>query len=132
MDEETPPKRGSSLGKILWLLVIVALVLLYWHFRGKPDPGTTDAEQAADRVSATTDPDDILVDLKDSVTPDEISAIEREAGIQLALVDDTAADSKLYRAHVEPGRRDAIIAILERNPGVEIAEPDSMMMLSPD
>ena len=132
MDEETQPKRGSSLGKILWLLVIVALVLLYWHFRGKTDPGNSEAEQAADRVSALTDPDDILVDLKDNVTPGEIAAIEREAGIQLALVDDTAADSKLYRAHVEPGRRDAIIAILEANPEVEIAEPDSMMMLSPD
>ncbi len=132
MDEETQPKRGSAFGKILWLLVIIGLVLLYWHFRGKTDPGNTEAEQAADRVSAVTDPDDILVDLKDDVSPDEIAAIERDAGIQLALVDDTAAETKLYRAHVAPAARDAILAKLAANPEVEIAEPDSMMMLSPE
>ncbi|MBL0218530.1 MAG: peptidase S8 [Myxococcales bacterium] len=132
MDEETQPKRGGGLGKILWLLVLIALVLLWWHFRGKPDQGNSAAEQAADRVTAVTDPDDILVDLKDDVSPAELAAIEREAGIQLALIDDTAEDTQLYRAHVEPGRRDAILAILERNPEVEIAEPDSLMALSPN
>ena len=132
MDEETQPKRGGGLGKILWLLVLVALVLLWWHFRGKTSPGNSAAEQAEDRITAVTDPDDILVDLKDDVSPGELAAIEREAGIQLELVDPTAEDSKLYRAHVEPGRRDAIIAILARNSEVEIAEPDSMMGLSPN
>src|SRR4051812_38825794 len=110
MDEETQPKRGSNLGKILWALVLVALVLLWWHFRGKSDAGNTPEEQQADRMAAIdTDPDDILVDVKDDATPDQIAALEREAGIQLTLVDDTAKDSQLYRAHVEASRRDAII-----------------------
>jgi serine protease len=132
MDEEETKTKKSGLSKLLWVLVLVALVLLWHHFRNKPDAHGDAALEASDRISASTDPDDILVDLKDDASPDQLAAVEREAGIKLALVDDTAASSKLYRAHVEPGRRDAIIDILTRDPEVEIAEPDSMMSLSPE
>ena len=137
MDEETQTKRGSNFGKLLWVLVLIAVVLLWWHFRNKPgDVDTLEQDDVAaeqiDRMAlADTDPDDILVDLKDDITAGERAAIEAAAGITLALVDDTAEGSKLHRAHVDPSKRDAIIAILERNPNVEIAEPDSYMALSP-
>ncbi|MGE3543576.1 MAG: S8 family peptidase, partial [Kofleriaceae bacterium] len=127
---ETPSKRGGF-GRALWLLVLVALVLTWWCFRSSTDPGTTSAQLEADRAAAVTDPDDILVDLRDDVSPDQLAAIEREVGIDLVLVDDTASSHKLFRAHVAPARRDAIIAQLERRSDVEIAEPDAMMQLSP-
>jgi serine protease len=111
--------------------VILAIVVLWWYSRPEGDPGATLQAQEADAVAAATDPDDILVDLKDDVTPAAIAAIEREVGVQLVLVDDTAAATKLYRAHVAPARRDAIIAELARRPEVEIAEPDAQVMLSP-
>lgn len=134
MDEETQTKRGSNFGKLLWVLVLIAVVILWWHFRNKPGDltdGDLSAEQA-DRIAAQdTDPDDILVDLKDDVSAADIAALQSEAGITLALVDDTAEGSKLYRAHVDASKRDAIIALLEKNPKVEIAEPDSYMALSP-
>jgi serine protease len=129
MDEQQP-KRGGS-GRFLWLLVILAIVVLWWYFRPEGAPGATLAAQRADAVAAATDPDDILVDLQDDATPAAIAAIERAAGIRLVLVDDTAAATKLYRAHVDPARRDAIIAALARRPEVEIAEPDAQVMLSP-
>ena len=136
MTEETQTKRGSNLGKLLWLLVLIAVVLLWWHFRNKPGAeglgqGDVAAEHADRLAAADTDPDDILVDLKDDVSAEDRAAIEAQAGIKLVLVDDTAEGHKLYRAHVDPLKRDAIIALLQTNPHVEIAEPDSYMMLSP-
>jgi serine protease len=129
MDEQQPKRSG--LGRFLWLLVIVAIVALWWCTRPAADPGATLAEQQADAADAVTDPDDILVDLKDDVTPQARAALERAAGISLVLVDDTAAATKLYRAHVDPARRDQILAQLAQHPDVEIAEPDAHFMLSP-
>ena len=130
MDEQQPKRSG--LGRFLWLFVILAIVVLWWFTRPDADPGATLAEQQADAAVAATDPDDILVDLKDDATPAQLAAIERAAGIQLVLVDDTAAATKLYRAHVAPAQRDAILAQLAQRPEVEIAEPDAHFMLSPE
>ena len=132
MDEETQPKRGG-MSRLLWLLVIVAIVVIWWYFRGNPDRGATAAEISTDRSAqlAGTDPDDILVDLKDDATAGDRAALEHDLGIQLALVDATAESTQLYRAHVDPARRDAIVAALEQRAEVEIAEPDSEISLSP-
>jgi serine protease len=128
MDEQMT-KRGA--GRFLWLLVILAILVLWWYFRVDADRGATEAQLEADAAAAVTDPDDILVDLKDDATPD---AIERALGIDLVLVDDsgTAAETQLYRAHVDPARRDALLAALAIRPDVEIAEPDAVMQLSPE
>jgi serine protease len=130
MDEQQPKRSG--LGRFLWLLVILAIVALWWWSRPGSDPGATAAAQRADAASAATDPDDILVDLVDDASPAQLAAIERDAHIKLVLVDDTAAATKLYRAHVDPARRDAIIAALAARPEVEIAEPDAYVSLSPE
>ena len=133
MDEQPTEKRGGA-GRLLWLFVLVALVVLWWYF--KPDGATTHVTQAeleADRVAALadTDPDDILVDLRDDATPD---AIEREFGIDLVLVDHSgvAERTRLYRAHVDPARRDALLAALSVRDDVEVAEPDAHFQLSPE
>src|SRR5258705_2802836 len=120
MDEQTT-RRGA--GRFLWLFVILAILVLWWYFRSEGDKGATQAQLDTDTAAAVTDPDDILVDLKDNATPD---AIERALGIDLVLVDDSgeAAATQLYRAHVDPARRDAILAALAVRPDVEIAEPD--------
>jgi len=129
MDEQQT-KRGG-IGRFLWLFVFLAIVVLWWYFRPEVDRGSASAERA-DAIAAMTDPDDILVDLADDATPAVIGALERDVGVRLVLVDDTAAATKLYRAHVDPARRDAIIAELARRPEVEIAEPDAHISLSPD
>src|SRR4051812_12264252 len=107
MDEQET-KRGGASGKLLWLLVAVAIVVLWWYFRGRSED--TEARQQlrqTDYVAAAdTDPDDILVDLKDDASPE---AIEKALGIDLVLVDDSgvASETQLYRAHVDPAQRDA-------------------------
>ncbi|MEO8702404.1 MAG: S8 family serine peptidase [Kofleriaceae bacterium] len=129
MDEQNQAKR-SGLGRMLWLLVIVAIIVLWWYFKPDAENGRTVAQQEADAAAAVTDPDDILVDLKDDATPD---AIEQAFGIDLVLVDDSgvAAATQLYRAHVDPARRDEILAGLALRSDVEVAEPDAEITLSP-
>ena len=126
--EEQQTKR-SGVGRLLWLVVAIAIVVLWWFF--KPD-GNTKVAQALD-ANASTEADTVLVDLKDNATPDQIAAIERDVGIKLVLVDDTgeATATKLFRAHVDPAREAAIIDALAKRSEVEIAEPDSMVQLDP-
>jgi len=131
MDEQET-KRSSNLGRLLWLLVIFAIVVLWWYFRsGSEDTQARRDQRVDDYAAAATDPDDILVDLVDDATPD---AIEKEYGIDLVLVDHSgeAEETQLYRAHVDPARRDELIAKLSARSDVEIAEPDAEMMIPED
>jgi serine protease len=131
MNDEQQPPRKSGLSRIMWLLVIVALAIIWWKFR---DPSSTKEAQikATDpEAMLAMDRDDILVDLKDDATPDQIAALEAQAQISLTLVDSTAAATKLYRAHVDAATEAATIALLSASPLVEIAEPDSYMKLDP-
>jgi len=132
-DEQQAAKRSSNFGRLVWLLVIAAIVFIWWQFR---DPGSAKVDQikATDaEAQLAMDPNDILVDLKDNATPDQISAVEKQIGSKLELVDATgeASATKLYRAHVDPANEAAIVAALQANPLVEIAEPDSFMQLDP-
>src|SRR5690242_16716865 len=130
MDEQDTKRAG--LGRYLWVLVLVALVVLWWYFR----PGQTHKEigKLDDHAAQAIDREDILVDLKDDATPAQIAAIEHDLGITLTAVDDSgeAKATQLYRAHVAPSREDAIVDALSARPEVEIAEPDSFAQLSPD
>jgi serine protease len=127
MDDQS---RKRGLGSMLWLLVIVAIVFLWWFLRPSGDHGTAvlDANGqpvASDIESQYADPDDILVDLSDNASPAQVAAIERDLGIDLELVSSEAADEQFYRAHVDAAQRDAILAALSARAEVEIAEPDA-------
>src|SRR6185312_4662188 len=127
MDEQAPKRSRSSW---TWLLVLIAIGVAWWWFR---DPGARKQAQInADdpAAQAAIDRDDILVDLKDNASPAQVAAIERDLGIKLELVDSNeAVKTQLYRAHVQPGREDAVVAALSARPEVEIAEPDSFVQL---
>ena len=129
MEEEKATPPGAA-NRLLWVLVVVAIAALWWYFRGRADGKI--AEQAAlsaDAIAAEM-PDEIIVDLVDDVTPDQIAAIEQAEGIKLTLDSDQAKSAELFIAKVEPARRDAILADLVQNPLVEIAEPDAKIELS--
>ena len=116
--------------RVVWLSVLAAIAALWWY--AKPSPTHSDDASALDAAAqAAMDPDDILVDLVDDATPERIASIERSLGITLVLVDDTAAKTKLYRAHVDPRRAEAVLEALSLRSDVEIAEPDSTMQLDP-
>jgi serine protease len=130
MDEQQPKRGGAS--RLLWLFVILAVVALWWYLRPDVAPGAAAGVMRYDAYAAPSDPDDVLIDLRDDATPDMIAAIERDIGAKLVLPDDYAAGHKLYRAHVDPRQRDAIIARLAQRPEVEIAEPDFEVQVTPE
>ena len=77
--------------------MIVAIAALWWYFHGR---GTTHADKQeldADAVAAEM-PDEIIVDLADDATPDQIAALERDVGIHLTLDSDQAASAELFVA----------------------------------
>lgn len=121
MDDQ--PYEGKR-RNLLWLLVLLAVVLIWWMWRPPRDNGTFAADPLAE-----TDPDDILLDLRDDVSDADVAAIERQYGIVLELVSRQSLDERFYRAHVDPARRDALIDALAKDPRVEIAEPDAEMHL---
>src|SRR5262245_33721580 len=126
--------RMRGFGGVLWLLVIVALLFLFWFLRPGGDNSTATLDANGNPVAtaaeeATSDPDDILVDLRDNASPAQVAALEADLGIDLVLVSDQSADEQFYRAHVDPARRDAILAALEHRPEVELAEPDATYQL---
>ena len=132
-DEQQTAKRSSNFGRIVWLLVIAAVVFIWWHFR-EPTSTKVDQIKATDaEAQLAIDRDDVLVDLKDNATPDQVAAIEKQTGTKLELVDSTgeAQQTQLYRAHVTEATEEAVIAALQANPLVEVAEPDSYMQLDP-
>jgi len=125
MSEETQGKRR---GGIVWLLVLLAVVLIWWFWRPPQDNGRLAAQDdAADMAGA--DPDEILVDFKDDLGAARVAEVGRALGLDLQLVSDQSADERLYRAVVDPARRDAIVAELKKLPDVEIAEPDATYSL---
>ena len=129
MDEQQKTRRNSGLGRILWILVIVAIVILWWYF--KPDSAEEVAVAEIDNAAlAEMDHDTILIDLADDATPD---AIEREYNLTLTLVDQSgvAEETRLYRADVDAAQRVEIIEALSKRDDVEIVEPDAMYMLEP-
>ncbi len=127
---DTQRKRGKN---ILWLLVLLVVLVAWWFLRGHDDEGASKSQIAADRAAAVgADPDDILVDLKDNVTDADVASIDRALGIHLELVSHQSLDERFYRAHVDPARRDAILATLSARSDVEIAEPDATVQLSPE
>jgi serine protease len=157
MDDRTSRKRNQ----LVWVLLLLMVLVVWWVFRppgqgtwgqgtwgqgtwgqgtwgqgtwGQATPdrdGSVAAPGEAAETLAFADPDDILVDLRDTVSPAEVQALARAAGIELRLVSDQAADERLYRARVAPDRRDALLAWLQRRPEVEVAEPDAEVSLFP-
>ncbi|MBP8809747.1 MAG: peptidase S8 [Kofleriaceae bacterium] len=117
---------------LLWLLVLVAVVFLWWFLRPKDDAGTTAAQLEADRIAALgADPDEIIVDLRDDASAAAVAALEQRFGLDLVLISDQADDEQVYRAKVDPARRDWVLAALAKTAGVEVAEPDATFALSP-
>ena len=125
------PTAKNPLSRFFWLLVIAAVVILFWLFRPAPDTGNTLAEQRADAASATAllDPSEIVLDLRNTDSDADVAKLANDYGLQLSLVSPDTQSDRMYRAKVDPSRRDALIAELSRRPDVEAVEADSYITL---
>jgi serine protease len=128
MSEQTDtPRKGRNW---LWLLVLVAVIALWWFTRPVRGEQALILDQSPE-AAADADPDDILLDLRDDVSGELVAELERTFDIDLELVSDQAQDERLYRAHVDAARQAELLDALARHPAVEIAEPDALVQLSP-
>jgi serine protease len=133
MEERSPAKQKR--GGLVWLLILVAVVLVWVFFRpagidkAVPTGGTENSRDPAYAVWG--DPDDILVDLRDDVSDEDVAAIEAELGIDLVLVSNQSEDERFYRANVDKTRQYELLDRLESRPEVEIAEPDALFAVPP-
>jgi serine protease len=127
---EEQERKRSGYGRLLWVLVIVAIVVIWYVFR--PGQGDTKVAGAALDDASAAMPDEILIDLQDDVSAAQIATLERDLGLHLTLVSDQSRDEAFYRAHVPAARRDAILAALATRPEVELAEPDAIVQLAPE
>jgi serine protease len=121
MSEETRGKRGGW----LWLLVLLAIVLIWIFWRPPADNGR--AAGAGDEIGAASD--EVIVDFSDADGDARVAEVGRLVGLDFHLVSDQAVHERLYRAHVDPARRDAVLAQLAALPDVEAAEPDATYSL---
>ena len=127
-----PMAQASKKSQALWLLVLAAVVFLWWYLKPTEDDGASADDIAADlRAGVGADPDDLLIDLRDDASPAQVAALEQDLAIDLQLVSAQSADEQFYRAHVDASRADAVLAALGHRPEVELAEHDALYSLSP-
>jgi serine protease len=138
-DADSPNSHGSGSGKSgrrnwFWLLLILAVALVWWFWKPPADNGrAADAsDSAAAQLAGATDPDDILVDLRDDLSDSQVATLAHRYGLQLTLATGLSHHEQFYRAHVDPAQRDALVAELARDPEVETAEPDAVYTLPED
>ena len=122
MSNEPTQRKGRG---YIWLLVLLAVLLIWWFWKPPADNGHVTA--VSDDISVKAD--EIIVDFADADGDARVAEVGRELGVDFALVSSQARNERLYRAHVEPGRRDAVLARLATLPDVEAAEPDAMYAL---
>jgi serine protease len=130
MDDSQTEKKAKH--NFLWVLVLVAIVALWWWFRPE---GAHHAAAPQGDVPASmqgADPDDILVDFRNDASDATVAAVEKELGIDLVLVaDPEGTEERLFRAHVNAADEAALLAALSARKDVEIAEPDAEMSIPP-
>ena len=117
-------------GNLFWLILLLIVVAVWWFWRRPADNGVAAHAPTVQELMGS-DPDDILVDVRDDASDADVAALEQAAGVDLVLVSDQAKDERLYRAHVPADRRDALLATIAALPNVEVAEPDAQVSLSP-
>src|SRR5262249_23769703 len=121
-NEPTVQRRGRG---IVWLLVLLAVLLIWWFWRPPGDshrfvPGGDTASLSAD---------EIIVDFSDADSDARVAEVGRTLGVDFHLVSSQSKNERLYKAYVYPGRRDEVLAKLATLPDVEAAEPAATYQL---
>ncbi|MBS2018523.1 MAG: peptidase S8 [Deltaproteobacteria bacterium] len=91
------------------------------------DFGAPTADQTVDPTSDFV-PGEIVVDVKDDLSEEEIASLGAEYGLSLRdNSPDIKDDGKIEIAHVDPSRMSELLEKLSHDPRVEAAEPESVM-----
>jgi len=101
------------------LLLIAALPLLLTWRPGKAQPVPTGLQ-----APSLVDSEEIVVDLRDDISPQEIAALESRYNVALEYNSEHAHEEELMRATVDPARLSEVVSGLQREPDVEFAQPE--------
>ena len=101
---------------MLWLLLVIALAVVWWYLRPAPEHLGSSGDSSALAEITGDDPDDILVDLRDDTSDAKVAQLESELGLDLVLVSAQSQDERFYRAKVSPARRDACLLYTSPSP----------------
>ncbi len=123
---QTQGKRRSGW---VWVLFLLAVVLVWWFWKPPADNGSS--ARVIDLSDEGADVDELIVDFRDDESAAHVNEIGARFGLAFELVSQQSADERMYRAKVDPARRDAIIAELAKLDSVEIVEPDATYHLIP-
>jgi serine protease len=126
MADETGDFRSKKRSGLMWLLLLLAVFLVWWFWRPPADNG-----HAAGIDWEGADINEIIVDFNDDVSPERVAEVGARFGLDLRLVSKQSEDERMYRATVDPARRDVILAELAKLGDIETAEPDATYHLIP-
>jgi serine protease len=117
------------------VLALVLLAVLWLWYAGRLDTTVSDGASAPPLPDSTTGPsvqaDQILVDLRDDATPEQIQSLERNYGLKLRPNSRFSFTARLYRAVTRLRDRSTLIQRLRREPVVENAELDVLYGIPP-
>ena len=111
---------------LAFLALIAATAIPIWNvLRGRdadiPAPRTASAPADAPMLASR----DIIVDLRDDATPDDVRQLNAQFGLDLQLNSPHSQANQLYRSVLPPGAdRDAILQGLNQDARVQSAEAD--------
>lgn len=106
------------------LVILLAIIALYSR---RPTAGTEESPDIARPVDLTAlDADELLVDLVDDATPEQVAELERRYGIDLRHNSAHSDDAEVNVADVSPERLPALVEALRREPLVEAAEENGL------
>ncbi len=127
-----PPARRapflSSFQKLRRATAILLLLISGGVLIGGSDEKQRPAPEPPSAISESV-PDEIVVDLKDTITDAEIAALGQSLGIELKYNTIHSVASKLMVAKINPNDRGRLLTLLRASPLVEGAEPQFLYHL---
>ena len=115
-----------------WLAILIAIVAFWFFWTGKQQGGYADVggshhAVAYDQLSdPALDADEVIVDFNDDISPARVLELDQRFGVVFKPVGPEVEADEIYRADVDPARRDALVEELRKLDDVEAAEPDMM------
>jgi serine protease len=111
------------------LLILAALPIIFSLTVQPPQSPSVPPDMSS---SQTAPGEELLVDLKDDTSKQDIEALEKKYNIDLEFNSAESEDEKLMVSDIDPAQLSDLVSRLRQEPSVEIAEPNAVYSIPPD